>query len=283
MTKRIMVLAIAIAALAVAAGCLELSVAVSEEGGEPADEPQQDESPQQKPPADEAEDPYEKPASEGKLEIYLPNDEGLWLEIQQVQAAEASAQTALSEWRALAAFLPPTEVAVEVSEDTAYVSFCAAVQDMDIDYEGLAVTGLVNTLTGLEGVTSVRVLVDGHKQYTLAGRSYIAEPLERDESLVARDDYLPLAPSDPRRGEQFIEGVVLSVDVSGGALSIDQFDADGSGEGRTITLTDSAVIHRQLENGETAHVTIDCIDEDDTVGIIMTSQGNARGVLIAAE
>ena len=224
-------------------------------------------------------------ASVLETSVYLPNDQGLWLERLQatVEAShsEADVELKLRAWLQEADFLPHTEAEiVAVQQQKAVISFCNGIKNLDIDYEGLIVTSLVNTLTGLDEIDEIRILVEEEEEYSLAGRSYIGEVLTYDDSLLAQDGYRPLAPSDPRRGESFIEGTVIEASADDFAVVIKQVDDGGSGGERRITVNEDAVVHVQTPTGDTEEVTLSSVQKDYVIGVIMTAKGTARGIII---
>ncbi len=224
-----------------------------------------------------------EPETDGiEIVTYMPNAAGLWLEPDTYVVADegqTAVELALQAWVQGATFLPTVEVAVENDGSLAYVSFSEEITTMELEYEGLVLLSLVNTLTEVEGVNRVRVLIAGEEAYTLAGASYIGEDLERDESLIAREGFRPLAPTDPRRGERFTEGEVTEVDVEALTIRFTAFEGPGM-DGQTVQLTEDAVIHRQVSLEEQVEITLDDIDEGETLGIILTPDGLARGIIL---
>lgn len=221
-----------------------------------------------------------------RVTLYLPNCTGHWLETHEHAVADsggAAYEMILHGWLQEVGCLPPVEADVRVSDGVARVSFSSCVTEMDCEYEGLLVKSLVNSLTQLQDISSVWILVDGEESYTLAGRSYIGEALYRDESLIAREDFRPFAPSDPRRGERFVEGRVTAVDSDDHALRIVPSDAPVDPEGSRVKVAKEAVIHRQLPSDEHIEIGLAEVEEGDIVGVILTAEGTARGVLVVAE
>ncbi len=224
---------------------------------------------------------------EASVLLHMPNDTGLWLEEKRhavaVRDHETEAETALRAWMESADFLPAVEAEVSRQGDKADISFTSAIKDMEVEYEGLIVQSLVNSLTAVDGVASVQILVDGEETHTLAGRSYIGEPLQRDESLLAREGYRPIAPADPRRGETFLEGIVRSVDADSGTLEVEVIQEKGEGGTARFGLADDVVLHQQIiVDGAEKNEEIDCEDVSagDAVAMILRADDTARAVIV---
>lgn len=217
------------------------------------------------------------------VRLHMPDDSGLWLEVKEyeieIDAAEDEVETALRAWREYAEFLPPVELDLWTEGDCANVSFGTSIEDMDIEYEGLIVQSLVNSLAKIDGITSVQILIDGERSYSLAGRSYIEEPLERDESLVAREDFRPIAPADPRRGERFLEGNVRSVDVDARVVEVEVIREVGEPTTATINLADDVVVHQQVVDGENEEIGLSDLQTGAQIGIIMTADESVRAIV----
>ncbi|OEF96606.1 GerMN domain-containing protein [Desulfuribacillus alkaliarsenatis] len=73
-----------------------------------------------------------------------------------------------------------TILSVESANDTAFVNFSREGLNGGSMQEGLVLTQLVNTLTDLEGINKVQILVEGSKAETLMGHYMIDEPLIRE-------------------------------------------------------------------------------------------------------
>lgn len=78
---------------------------------------------------------------------------------------------------------------VEVSEGLATANFSKELSSKHWGGsagETMTVLSIANTLTELDGIDRVQILVEGEKQETLAGHWYIAEPVERKEDAIKR-------------------------------------------------------------------------------------------------
>lgn len=88
--------------------------------------------------------------------------------------------------------LPPdtTVLSVDVKDGIAYPNFekdFPKKLNVGSGYEAVVVAAIVNTLTELEGIDKVQILVDGKKVDTLAGHVAIDKPLERNEQMIKKD------------------------------------------------------------------------------------------------
>jgi germination protein M len=80
-------------------------------------------------------------------------------------------------------------LSVEVKEKIAYPNFekdFPSKLNVGSGYESLVVAAIVNTLTELEGVDQVQILVDGKIVESLAGHVVIDTPLKREEQLIKK-------------------------------------------------------------------------------------------------
>ena len=211
--------------------------------------------------------------------LYMPNETGHWLQpTRQVISGDDDADlyAIVEAWQEMAHFLPPVEIEANVEGSTARVSFSPGIADLDVDYEELVILSLVNTITELPGIDSVWVLIDGEESYTLAGRSYIGDVFYRDETLIERDGFRPIAPADPRRGERFLEGVVLDVNEDQPSVRVELTESSAE---MTVRFTEEAVIGRQTEDDEKIEIGLGDIGPGETVGMIVTREGKARALI----
>jgi len=214
--------------------------------------------------------------------IYMPNDTGHWMEKLDTKGAGDNKYTAaVSAWQDHAYFLPSTDIWVNVESEIAEVSFGSEIESMELEYEGLAVQTLVNTLTQFEEIDLVQILVEGEEVYSLAGSSYVEQPLQRDESLIATEDYTPIAPADPRRDERFIEGTVESIDPDKRLMYLVPTETMGEDKSSiSLDIDHEVVIHRQVIDGDDLQISISDISDGDEIGSIISPDGYVRAIII---
>lgn len=76
---------------------------------------------------------------------------------------------------------------VEVNDGLATVNFS---EELSSKHSGgstgetMTIFSIVNTLTELDGIDRVQILIEGEKRETLAGHWYIAEPVERKQEAI---------------------------------------------------------------------------------------------------
>lgn len=231
-------------------------------------------------------------AREIELVLYFPHEKGEWLEIERrmvVRAGWPLEQLILDELllgpqqQDLKSFLPPGVKAVgEIHSNTAYVSFSPEIRDIELEHEYLTVNSFVNSLTEIEGVGNVQILIDGKQDFMLAG-TYIGEPLERNLTRVARTGYEPIPDCDPRKGEAFIEGEILSVSQEKRSLLIEvHLGPDTPDVHPEIVVDKEAIIHLQDEQFHESQINFSELEKGMIVGLILTKNHVARAIIVAA-
>ena len=221
--------------------------------------------------------------------VYVPEPGGRWLEREDLVVnaeGESTEELVLQAWlsslKERGFLLPRLKATAEIRGNVSYVCFSQEIRQVDLEHEGLVVKSLVNTLTAMEGIEKVQILVEGKKTDTLAGNSFVGEALATDDTVIARDDYRPIAPSDPRVGEMFIEGRVTEVLTGERALRIEQFLSPDSPEvGPLVSLAVECIIHFQEPDLSEREIALSDISVGDIVGIILTAEGNARAVIVS--
>jgi len=87
--------------------------------------------------------------------------------------------------------IPPETrlLSIEIKDKIAYVDFSPELKTNHwggTAGETMTITSIVNTLTELENIDKVQILIEGEKQDSLAGHWYIGDPLERDEKIIKK-------------------------------------------------------------------------------------------------
>ncbi|MEW6522784.1 MAG: GerMN domain-containing protein [Bacillota bacterium] len=248
--------------------------------------------PQQAPGRNDADINPRPAGQEITLTLYFPIVGGAWMEMEQravVQKGEPLESLILKELlrgpklSGHQSYLPASIMAgVEVREHTAYVSLSRDAENMPYEQTRIQLQAMVNSLTEVEGIDNVQFLVDGKQQMSL-NIIYIGEPWDRTLNRVARPGFRPIADCDPRRGEMFIEGEVKAVKVEENAIVIDQHlqDARSVKVNPTVQLRSDVIIHLQGPGHEATEITLPEVKKGDVVGIILTSEGTARAVIVA--
>lgn len=184
---------------------------------------------QQASPADKPVDPN-PPEKSMTLVLHFPDRTGRWLEMEPraVKGNQAQEAVALAEWvsgpksPSLGQFLPQGTSAelVEVRDGTAFVSLSQHIRNVDSKRIALVLQALVNTMTEVEGISRVQILVDRKKEEGLAKGIFAGEPVKKDMNLVARQGYRPIVDCDFDAGELNVTGVVSAVNSEESALSL---------------------------------------------------------------
>ncbi len=220
---------------------------------------------------------------ENGITVFVPHPRGFWMEAVEVEdpAIGTPVENRIAAWENAVDVLPPVEIHVfdlDIANGVLTVSFSKEIETMESDYEDLIVQSLVNTVAALDTVSRVQIWVDEEARYTLAGSSYIEEPLPFDDDLVATATYTPLAPADPRRGERFVEGRLVKLGRDEAKITI---EATETGLERTYTLAGDVVIHQQDPvSGGKEQVKEEALELGDEVGIIVEADGHVRGILL---
>ena len=79
-----------------------------------------------------------------------------------------------------------TVLSVQLKDGLATVDLSREARQLNVGARGeaLAVSAIANTLTEVDGVTSVQILIEGEIVETLAGHVDISKPVRRDETVV---------------------------------------------------------------------------------------------------
>ncbi|MBC7074491.1 MAG: GerMN domain-containing protein [Syntrophomonadaceae bacterium] len=80
-------------------------------------------------------------------------------------------------------------LSVDIRENTAYVDFSEEIKTRHWGGsagETMTITSIVNSLTELDEIDKVQILIAGEEQDTLAGHWDISQPLERDEDIIKK-------------------------------------------------------------------------------------------------
>ncbi|HZK44206.1 MAG TPA: GerMN domain-containing protein [Syntrophomonadaceae bacterium] len=80
-------------------------------------------------------------------------------------------------------------ISVEISDEIAIVDFSKEIKTEHwggSTGENMTLTSLVNTVTELDKIKKVMILIEGEKQDSLAGHISIEEPLERQEEMIKK-------------------------------------------------------------------------------------------------
>lgn len=115
-------------------------------------------------------------------------------EAQAREVLEELVRISNDEQNAQSAPLPPDTSfhSIAVNEDLVTIDFDANFRNQDFwggsEHEYLALQALVNSLTEIPGIRRVRLLIDGKPIESLGGHVDLSEPLERDESVIARKE-----------------------------------------------------------------------------------------------
>ncbi len=229
-------------------------------------------------------------AREVDVELHLPSPDGGWLEsiVESVEVrGEAMESVVLDLWLDRVGGLPTgVSAGAEHRGDIIYVSFGNAIHDVDLEDEPILVKSLVSTMVEIEGARMVQILVEGKKVETLAGNSLVSEPLGRDDSVLATDEFVPMEPADPREGEVFVYGEIIETSSDGAWIEIDQHIADARDEviDPRVHLRGDVVVQVQKidDDGEAEYSMMDPTDLGPgmVVGIIIGDGGEARGVIV---
>lgn len=78
-------------------------------------------------------------------------------------------------------------ISARVEDKVAYVDFTEEIRTKHWGGsagETMTIASIVNTLTQLDGIDKVQILIGGKKQDTLVGHWYIGEPIERMEDTI---------------------------------------------------------------------------------------------------
>ncbi len=229
----------------------------------------------------------------GEIEVtlYFPTRDGAWLETEKrnvVQTGEPLETIIIRQLlngpteNSLGTFLPQDlQVQVDVMENIAYVSLPAEeVEAIPHQHTRIQLQALVNSLTQVEGIRTVQFLIDGKQQMSINVIA-IGEPWSAAAERVAEEGYRPLRDTDPQVGEYFIEGEVLEILPEERVLIIEQHLDSGSVEaGPRIALHQDVIIHLQDDEQDREEISLGDIREGDVVGIIMTSDHEARGLIV---
>ncbi len=229
---------------------------------------------------------------EVSITLYFPTNDGAWLETEErtvMQTGQPLEDIIAQEFLlgpvrtdCTSFFDEDWSLQVDVMEHIAYVSLPRKeMESMGHQHTRIQLQALVNSLTAVEGIHSVQFLINGKQQMSLNVIS-IGEPWLPAFERVAKEDYRPLRDTDPQKGEYFIEGEILEVIAEENALLIEQHLDSGSREaGPTIVLADDVIIHLQDDEHEVRQeLDIGDIAVGDVVGIIMTNDHQARGIIV---
>ncbi len=238
----------------------------------------------------EPEVPAEPSVRQEDIVLYLPASEGRWLEEHEATVevrGEAPGAIVLAEWVDRVDALPTgVKAEADLQRDTMYVSFSDQIRELSLEAEPIVVKSLVHTMSALEGTEKVQILIDGKRVETLAGNSFVGEPLTRDDSVLATEEFRPMEPADPREGEQFIYAEIVEVGVAEGWVQIEQHMGDARDEevDPRIDLAEEVVIHLQMvdADGDLSYSMLapDELRQGMLVGIILDPEGNARGMVV---
>ena len=229
---------------------------------------------------------------EVSITLYFPTTDGAWIETEErtvVQTGEPLEDVIIQQLLAGpnredcgSFFAEELAIQVDVMEHIAYVSLPEqGMASIPHQHTRIQLQALVNSLTELDEIGSVQFLIDGKQQKSI-NVIFIGEPWEATSERVAREGYRPLRDVDPQAGEYFVEGEVLSIIVREKTLVIEQhFDSGSIEAGPEILLGDDVVIHLQDDEGDIRQeLALEDIEEGDVVGIIMTSDHEARGIIV---
>jgi hypothetical protein len=242
------------------------------------------ENPADEPPVKPYPDPREQ-----ELVLYFPHEHGKWLERELrsvLWTGQPLEQLVLEELMAgprqenLVSFLPAGVTAtLERSEEIALLSFSEEIRRVDYRVEALVIQSFVNSITEIDGIEEVQILVDG-KQDFLLNNVYIGEPLTHSMLRVARDNYQPIPDCDPLAGESFIEGEILDIHPEQRVIVIDiHYGPDTPNISPEISVQEDVIIHLQDEDFNETQIDFSQLEKGMVVGIILTDQGTARGII----
>lgn len=87
--------------------------------------------------------------------------------------------------------IPPEArvLGVKIQQDTALVDFSEEISTKHwggSTGETMTISSIVNSITELEGIDKVQILIAGQKAETLAGHWEISQPIERDEEIIKK-------------------------------------------------------------------------------------------------
>lgn len=138
-------------------------------------------------------------------------------------------------------------ISVEIVENIAYINLS---EDMKQVYgsaaEMMAVGSLVYSLTELEDVDHVQILIEGKKTETLGGHMYVQEPLDRGEILTH-----PIFIDEDRA-----EWLQEQADLGKQAFRTDPLEA-ARFDGRMVGFTGSEEFHLEALAGDSALVWVE--------------------------
>ena len=134
--------------------------------------------------------------------LYFSDDQAMYLEaeersitvekdkvVEQLPLAVAEELIKGPEGKSLFPTIPPEArvLKVEVSDHTAYADFSVELRSKHgggSAGELMTIGSIVNSLTELEGIEKVQILIEGEVQETLAGHMDLSQPFERMEDLL---------------------------------------------------------------------------------------------------
>lgn len=80
-------------------------------------------------------------------------------------------------------------LSVKIEDKTAYVDFSEEIRTKHWGGsagETMTITSIVNSLTELDGIDKVQILIAGEKQDSLVGHWYIGDPIERMDDIIKK-------------------------------------------------------------------------------------------------
>ncbi|MCQ2560205.1 MAG: GerMN domain-containing protein, partial [Clostridia bacterium] len=159
-----------------------------------------DQSPQDSPKASEQQPVKQQPTVNLVTKIYFSDDQEMYLVAEDLTLTDGNSPEAAAKEVIAALIKGPNNTAllptlpqgtklsaVQVENGLATVNFSADLRDKHSkgsDGENMTVYSIVNSLTELEGIDRVQILVDGEVIESLAGHIDLREPLEADPYLI---------------------------------------------------------------------------------------------------
>ncbi|MBO8158296.1 GerMN domain-containing protein [Thermosyntropha sp.] len=141
-----------------------------------------------------------------KITLYFSDKDAIYLvpEIREVKIDKNADKTDLAEKivkelikgpedENLFRTIPPEAklLGIEIKDEIAYADFSEEIKTKHwggSTGETMTVMSIVNSLTELEGIKKVQILIEGKTEETLVGHLYTKEPLERDKNIIKPQD-----------------------------------------------------------------------------------------------